>query len=523
MRTAAAILALLLACAAARAGEPEFQGKPSSWWGKQLSTSAESPGWARATIALTRGGADAVPVLVDRFLDVNGGWMDTSVYGILQGLAINDSAAAGRMLEVLPFDGHTFQYRQGRALLELIAVAQPSLAKEVLTRLIDAFRSKPEAAMWSATARLLLRLADDSPECIRDILDLYLDHRLDLGVKEYLDGRGEALAPEVARILKSRDRDRSFALLMLLQSLEAPDRELFPALFIFAEEPKNELRDYTLEILLGWCDRAGTEPAGRRFLFRRTEGKPFLRRKVALTMEVDAKKDPGYVAWAREVLAAADLDPEIRATLIRHARHLDPERAILLLPELLDGLSRPNPRVRQACAEVIGSIGPAALEAWPLLVDGIRGEKIPVARACAAALARIGPEGFAKLAGLLASERPLIRAAAAYGLGFAFGESRATAVTLLTKSLADEDEYVRCEAARALGRFGEEAAPALPELVRRLGGEDDDTFRAAVAVALGEIGSRAREAILALERAGESKDDGLASAAKEALAKIRRR
>jgi len=75
------------------------------------------------------------------------------------------------------------------------------------------------------------------------------------------------------------------------------------------------------------------------------------------------------------------------------------------VPELIQGLKRPDPADRASSAQAIGRIGPAAKEAVPALIATLKDRDLGVRAAAAYSLGQIGPDAKSALPDL----RPLTR------------------------------------------------------------------------------------------------------------------
>lgn len=188
------------------------------------------------------------------------------------------------------------------------------------------------------------------------------------------------------------------------------------------------------------------------------------------------------------------------------------------LPELTAALGSAGPRVKVACAIVLGRMGPAAQGAVPTLVGALKDEDADVSRTAVralgeikdpravnplietfyrdlssdnpapAALGKIGGEAIPALVEKLGGDIAEIRGFSAAALGEA-GPPARLAVQPLIARLKDPAVAVRRKAVWALGRIKDkEAVPHLLALLKRTPSD------AGVVEALGEIGPDAGEA-----------------------------
>ncbi len=184
------------------------------------------------------------------------------------------------------------------------------------------------------------------------------------------------------------------------------------------------------------------------------------------------------------------------------------------LPLLMEGLASRDGFQREAAAEALGAIGPAAARAAhglaTLLHDPAHGRPLDTdrflrkpslfERALAWASGQeeeeepqAGEETRAVLEESRARSLRQATARALGGLGPAVGE---TAVRALAQALSDRDRYVKRNAAEALARFGEAAAAACPALLDSL---EDPEVREEALKTLAVVGAgttRGRDALL---------------------------
>ncbi len=129
--------------------------------------------------------------------------------------------------------------------------------------------------------------------------------------------------------------------------------------------------------------------------------------------------------------------------------------------------------VRGAAAEVLGKIGPEAVEAPPALIQALKDEEPSVRNAAQEALEKIGPGAIPALVQALEDKDEDVRKSAAWVLSKIGPEAR-DAVPALIQTLQDEEPSVRDYAAWALGKIGPEAKEAVPALIQALQDENEN-------------------------------------------------
>lgn len=174
---------------------------------------------------------------------------------------------------------------------------------------------------------------------------------------------------------------------------------------------------------------------------------------------------------------------------------------------------------RQAAAEAILEAGPeavaAALDAVAETKDD--GNVFNISPPAVRALADLGVPAVDPLGRALASEKPNVRAGAAYILREMGAQSRG-AVPALARAAGDPNARVRWYALDALAAIGPGAAPAVEALIPLVGHEERLTRRRAIA-ALGRIGPKAKAALPAITNAEQDGADASVRLAAELAAR----
>jgi hypothetical protein len=185
-----------------------------------------------------------------------------------------------------------------------------------------------------------------------------------------------------------------------------------------------------------------------------------------------------YLMLAKEKLRGAD-QAAISATLeqlneLSHVLRLrirgtafgwPPSSLLPLLPELLQLAEAGNPDSRSAALELIGSMGPSALDAAPRLLR-LAEQDSPAAAAAVQALAHIIPDDPAFQQSLLTwSQRPAMRERAALVFLRVAGTKRPKEAVALLLPLAQVDNVYAID---GLADLGPAAASSTPVLLARL-------------------------------------------------------
>ena len=143
-------------------------------------------------------------------------------------------------------------------------------------------------------------------------------------------------------------------------------------------------------------------------------------------------------------------------------------------------LSRTGPldaaRVRLAAVNALGLLGAQGEGAVPALLEELRNPESYEAMAAATALSRIGQASVPGLTRALSDKDPVVRHAAAYGLG-EIGPNAEQSVPDLIQNLADADPSVRSSTAYSLMMIG---YPSVAELSNLIDHADQNAREAAV-------------------------------------------
>jgi len=392
-------LALLLGAGAVRAGEePEFDGKPASWWGNQLGGVDSDVASARVRVALARGGAKAVPVLVALLrqqveLKKGGSFLQFVVESILSGMAIHDSAAAPALIEgLVPCTiDQTDGWHAKRVLMELL-IAHPEQRGELRTRIIEALRTTPPRSSTSRAEEMLAGVADDSDACLRVLIRLQLKGTIARGIEEHLLKHDEKVILLVRAMLERADEKQALRCARLLDLTFDLPFGVVADLTRLSRDPAANLSGPTREVLIVWCRRPSTTFTLRKRAFLVLRGDPPARIIVLSEMKKDAVTVAEFAGFAARMLAEDTLDPRVRVTLTGLVGELPLDRRETLLPHLIAGLTNADSGVRRMSAEVIGSLGTAAKAAIPALERAAGSDDARLARAARQALAKIRPE-----------------------------------------------------------------------------------------------------------------------------------
>jgi HEAT repeat protein len=164
------------------------------------------------------------------------------------------------------------------------------------------------------------------------------------------------------------------------------------------------------------------------------------------------------------------------------------------LPDLIRGLSSPNPAVRTRCAKDLGKLGLAAKEAFSALVVAVDDPDQPVREAAVHALGGFGVMALSTLVGLLMHHDKYVRRNAVWAIG-KLGAVAKSALPALCQALRDEDPRTASGAAQALGSMGEQAAGAVAALAEAMRGTNVVLCRLA-AKALSQVGRPALSTLI---------------------------
>ena len=191
------------------------------------------------------------------------------------------------------------------------------------------------------------------------------------------------------------------------------------------------------------------------------------------------------------------------------------------LPDWIEGLQAPDPRLRSEAARALGDMGAAASAGVPSLTKALRDQQPSVRVAAAEALGRIGAESRSAIPALKGAqardENDSVRQAAAtalltiqaselqghgtlfyigivamlatvLGSGFwARRQFHRVRIKLLVTKLKGQAAAIRLQAAHRLGLLGQAALPAIPALIDALG-DTDAAVRNEADNALAKIG-----------------------------------
>ena len=127
---------------------------------------------------------------------------------------------------------------------------------------------------------------------------------------------------------------------------------------------------------------------------------------------------------------------------------------------LAGALESEDPEARRMAAQALGKLGADAKPVLPTLQKKVLDPNVDVRLAVVEALASIGAEGRRGLAAALNDQDPKVREAAARGLA-SLGPNAAEAIANLVGALGDEDSAVSDAARGALVAIGEPAVEGL--------------------------------------------------------------
>jgi HEAT repeat protein/lysophospholipase L1-like esterase len=193
----------------------------------------------------------------------------------------------------------------------------------------------------------------------------------------------------------------------------------------------------------------------------------------------------------------------------------------IALKPLLASLERTSALGRDAAAEALGGLGPAAREAVPALALALQDPREEVRWRAAWALGRIGGAARPAVPALIqAMEDAAIRWHVCDALA-GLGPEAAAAVPRLTAALRDESGNVRWRAAQALGAIGPAAVAAAPALVRVVS-DTQENVRVAAVRSLALIGAPPAIALPVLRQELSNGDDRARKEAADALGRLGR-
>jgi len=150
------------------------------------------------------------------------------------------------------------------------------------------------------------------------------------------------------------------------------------------------------------------------------------------------------------------------------------------LPALAGAMKKDGKdRVRQACAEALGRLGPLAADTADALRMAAADEELQVRRRAIAALGKIGPAGVPGLVEVFRDGRRTYRDDVVEAI-LASGEAMLPALLVL---LRDENAWTRVQAAQLIGRIGG-GPEGVEQALRRACGDEDARVACEAACAL---------------------------------------
>lgn len=243
-------------------------------------------------------------------------------------------------------------------------------------------------------------------------------------------------------------------------------------------------------------------------------------RDAAASALCDVREPAATKAASGLLTFARDICP----SLFESASHLWIDlgkRHKFVVPGLVEALKKPDRKIRESIAWILGEIGLDAAGASSALVgllQDFESNHHTVPEAAAAALEKIGPRAKDVVPALVAT---LVQQQWE-GSGFqVLQDIGPAAAPELAKCLQHPDGRYRRAAAWALGKLGHDSVGAVPQLVAALD-EQSKEVRAMIADALGQIGPDAKAAIPALERELKGLSGSVRGAAAKALGEIAR-
>ncbi len=244
-------------------------------------------------------------------------------------------------------------------------------------------------------------------------------------------------------------------------------------------------------------------------------------RQAAARALVDLPKPEGGNPAVRKEFEKllAESSPEVIADALEAIAEIGPRAVSGLIVALK------HKSVRAAVANVLGRMGPKAMQAVPALTEAFADSDAAARREILFALGRIGPEDASAVAAIIQAmedEDENVRYSAVYALG-KIGTPAAAGSGALKKNLVSEDAFFRMCSAWALAMVnphGEDIAKlTVPLLVEAL--KHERAFaRIEAADALGRLGEGAGSAAPALQAALQDPDNGVRQAAATALKQI---
>jgi HEAT repeat protein len=184
------------------------------------------------------------------------------------------------------------------------------------------------------------------------------------------------------------------------------------------------------------------------------------------------------------------------------------------IPILIDALKDGSPGTRMHVAEVLGHMGPDAIESVPVLIEVLEGASVDSSLYFFEVATALG-----KITGLGYSDKASVYRRWWEIHSLLVTKEAEEAVPTLIEILKGGDSDERRFAAEALGSLGAEAADAIPVLIEALNDEDVD-IRGASAKALGSIGPAAKDAVPILVQLLADEEWRVVQRADDALAGI---
>lgn len=371
---------------------------------------------------------------------------------------------------------------------EAAARSLPDLGPEaspVVPALLEALRRGNGQAVLALT-----RLAPDSEEVLKVLLEIFQDHRQPIALRTTI-----VQAVANTRIKPHRDAvERAF-----LAEFPAADRRLqhkiaFALLRSGSQSPEAAV---AVQKAITHVERA------------------------LVSGEFADLTVPELIEYVREPRAYFE-DVEAASKLQSFLREAAP--AVPALIEMLRDKSRP---MRGAAAGGLANIGPAAKPAVPALLEFLNDKSEPDRSGALAALQGVfcgdkDPTPIPAFVAALDDEDESVRQYAAHALG-AWGPAAGAAVPKLLGVLKSEDGRARLAAASAIWRMDSAQCPKLVPVLMELVGKPDQVNESANgARLLGEMGASAAAAVPLLKRvaADAERDDRTREEARKALSKI---
>lgn len=153
-------------------------------------------------------------------------------------------------------------------------------------------------------------------------------------------------------------------------------------------------------------------------------------------------------------------DPLYEKALLKYARHLPVKPRLYLFQKVKPGYTI---EYRLGAVRALGVLGPTAIEALPDLIEGFSDPDTRIRWTTAQTIFHLGPEAITAVIPLTTNADVKVRHAAVYALGEA-RTNTLPAVPALIRCLLDPDEAVRGSALYSLSRVGFPAVPKVVEL-----------------------------------------------------------